>query len=59
MIPKKPININPKMNSKFFKSLTRLIFKLDKYKKSLPKPVMLIYVRKRMNKKKIKVIYNY
>ena len=58
-IPKKPININPKINSKFLKSLTRPIFKLDKFKKSLPKPVMLINVKKRMGKNKIKVIYNY
>ena len=59
IIPKKPININPKINSKILKSLTRWIFKLDKFKKSLPKPAILINVRKRMSKNKIKVINNY
>ena len=59
IIPKKPININPKINSKFLKSLTRRTFKLDKFRKSLPKPVMLINVKKRISKNKIKVIYNY
>ena len=54
IIPKIPININPKINSMLLKSLTRLTFKLDKFIKSLPKPVMLINVRKRMNKIKLK-----
>jgi len=52
-------NINPKINSKFLKSLTKRTFKLDNFKKSLPKPVMLINDKKRMSKNKIKVIYNY
>ena len=58
-IPKKPIKINPKINSKILKSPTRRIFKLDKFIKNLPKPAMLINVKKRMNKNKIKEIYNF
>ena len=59
IIPKKPIKISPKINSKFLKSLIKYVFKLDKYKKNLPKPATLTYVKKRIIKKNTKVIYNY
>ena len=55
-IAKKPTAINPKINSRLLKLLISLIFKLDKFKKSLPNPDMLINTTQIMIENKIKVV---